>query len=183
MRDAYSARMTIGRTTRAPNPLSGFPDRGPRPQGSWSADHPSNSAQATVAGSRDQTAIASPGTSPPTVCDKPATSLAYPLRPVTRSLAILALTTVLACSGSSTSSSTDGGAPACTGQQCGSGCCEGTYCWAFSNICVQTGTCLGAGVDTPMPDLCSCDGYPASPCPLGQTCPRAAHGHATYCMP
>jgi hypothetical protein len=77
----------------------------------------------------------------------------------------------------------DGSVPACVLQSCGGGCCAGTYCWAFSNVCLQNGTCPGAGVDMPMPGLCSCDGFPAGSCPAGEVCPPPVHGHATYYTP
>jgi hypothetical protein len=112
-----------------------------------------------------------------------------------RSLAsALALGSVLACGGSTGASHPDGGdassggaseagAPSCTLQACGSGCCAGAYCWAFSNICVQDGTCPAAGINTPAPGLCTCDGFPAGACSAGEVCPAGAHGHASFCTP
>jgi hypothetical protein len=88
-------------------------------------------------------------------------------------------------SGSGTTSDAgDGSAPSCVSQSCsGGGCCAGAYCWGFSDICLQNGTCPAAGVDTPAPGLCSCDGFSAGSCPAGEVCPPPSHGHATYCTP
>ena len=107
----------------------------------------------------------------------------------------MALASLLACGstsaapsvpgdgGSSSGDAGDASPPSCVLQSCGGGCCAGTYCWAFSNVCLQNGTCPAAGVDTPMPGLCNCDGSPAGSCPAGELCPPPAHGHATYCTP
>jgi hypothetical protein len=70
------------------------------------------------------------------------------------------------------------------GDLCG-GCDAGFYCWPYGfGECLANGTCPGGGVDSPMPGLCSCDGYlvTPSPCDAGQTCPTPAHGHTTFCQ-
>lgn len=93
-----------------------------------------------------------------------------------------------ACQGSPIDAGTDAGADAGSagnvGEPCEAdgGCLSGAYCWGFSSVCVQDGTCASAGVTMPIPGLCTCDGYAATTCDAGQTCPPAAHGHATYCQ-
>lgn len=87
-------------------------------------------------------------------------------------------------SGDGNGTLSEGGAPTgCTLQGCGDGCCAGTYCWANGYVCLPNGTCPAAGVDNPAAGLCSCDGYPAGPCPSGEVCPYPQHGQATYCAP
>jgi hypothetical protein len=34
-----------------------------------------------------------------------------------------------------------------------------------------------------MSGLCSCDGFPATSCLAGESCPPPVHGHATFCTP
>lgn len=70
------------------------------------------------------------------------------------------------------------GGPSCSGQSCGGGCCAGTYCWAFTETCVDNTICQGQDAGA---GQCSCDGVLTAPCPSGRSCPAPAHGGNTFC--